>query len=182
MVKTVCDSGCGREAINQLKDGRLLCAEHVAQCPAMRAKNNPLRRGQDPFAGRAHTRGMAGKVAWNRGKTWDAMYSPQVVESQRRRSATWIKAVGEALASAPEREQARRAKLSIVAKERGLGGYERGWAEVRRAGTAAIGATAPTSSRSSSGRSITKSHLNAISNSSRTSTRATSCTGCLTFY
>jgi hypothetical protein len=126
MFETVCDFGCGREAIRQLKNGRFLCAEHVAQCPAMRAKNNLLRRGQDPFAGRVHPRGMAGKVAWNRGKTWDAMYSPQVVESQRRRSATWIRAVGEALASAPERERARRAKLSMIAKERGLGGYERG--------------------------------------------------------
>ena len=35
-------------------------------------------------------------------------------------------AVRETLASAPERERARRAKLSRVAKKRGLGGYERG--------------------------------------------------------
>jgi hypothetical protein len=89
----------------------------------MRAKNNPLRRGQDPFAGREHPRGMAGKVASNRGKTWEAMYPPQVVDSQRRGAATRMKAVREALTGSPEREQARRAKLSIVAKERGLGGY-----------------------------------------------------------
>jgi hypothetical protein len=92
----------------------------------MRAKNNPLRRGQDPFAGRAHPRGMAGKVAWNRDKTWEAMYSADVVESQRRGASTRMKAIREALAGSPEREQARRAKLSMVAKERGLGGYERG--------------------------------------------------------
>jgi hypothetical protein len=69
---------------------------------------------------------MAGKVAWNRGMTWEAMYSPEVVESQRTGSAMRIKAVREAVLSSPERERARRAKLSIVAQQRGLGGYERG--------------------------------------------------------
>jgi hypothetical protein len=69
---------------------------------------------------------MAGKVAWNRGKTWDAMYLPRVAESQRKEAARRIKAVREALARSPERGGARRAKLSIVAKQRGLGGYERG--------------------------------------------------------
>jgi hypothetical protein len=121
-----CDFGCGRPATRQLKNGRFLCAEFVAQCPAMRAKNNPSRRGQNPFAGREHPRGMAGKPAWNRGKTWGAMYSPEVVESQRRGASTRIKAVTLALANSPEREMARRAKLSIVARARGLGGYERG--------------------------------------------------------
>src|SRR5579864_3264621 len=74
-LRWVCDFGCGHEAIKRLKNGRLLCAQFVAQCPAMRAKNNPSRRGHDPFEGREHPRGMAGKVAWNRGKTWQAMYS-----------------------------------------------------------------------------------------------------------
>src|SRR5579859_4693316 len=103
MSENVCDFGCGREAIKQLKNGRLLCAEYVAQCPAMRAKNSPLRRGIDPFAGREHPRGMAGKVAWNRGKTWDAMYSPEVVDRQRLGAATRMKAITEALARSPER-------------------------------------------------------------------------------
>ena len=40
MSQIVCDFGCGREAIKELKNARFLCAEHVAQCPAMRAKNN----------------------------------------------------------------------------------------------------------------------------------------------
>jgi hypothetical protein len=122
----LCDFGCGRVAIKQLKNGRFLCAEFVAQCPAMRAKNNPERRGQDPFAGREHPRGMAGKVAWNRGKTWETMYAPEVVQTQRKRSAMRIKSVREAIANSPERELARRAKLSIAAKQRGLGGYEHG--------------------------------------------------------
>jgi hypothetical protein len=54
MSEGVCDYGCGRAATEQLKNGRWVCAEFVAQCPAMRAKNNPSRRGQDPFAGREH--------------------------------------------------------------------------------------------------------------------------------
>jgi hypothetical protein len=35
MSKTVCDFGCGRDATKQLKNGRFVCAEFVAQCPAM---------------------------------------------------------------------------------------------------------------------------------------------------
>jgi len=69
---------------------------------------------------------MAGKVAWNRGMTWETMYSPQVVERQRIGASTRIRVISEALANAPEREVARRAKLSAIAKQRGLGGYERG--------------------------------------------------------
>src|SRR5205823_10631523 len=53
-------------------------------------------------------------------------YSPEVVESQRRGASARMKTVIEALLGSPSREQARRAKLSIVASERGLGGYERG--------------------------------------------------------
>jgi hypothetical protein len=126
MLEAICDFGCERPAMQRLKNGRFLCAEFVAQCPAMRAKNNPSRRGRDPFAGSEHPRGMAGKVAWNRGMTWEAMYSPEVVERQRRESAMRINAVRDAVTNSLEREQVRRAKLSIVAKQRGLGGYERG--------------------------------------------------------
>jgi hypothetical protein len=66
----VCGFGCGRVAVQQLKNGRFVCAEFVAQCPAMREKNSVVKRGRNPWEGREHPRGMAGKSAWNRGLTW----------------------------------------------------------------------------------------------------------------
>jgi hypothetical protein len=61
MSKTVCDFGCGRDATKQLKNGRFVCAEFVAQCPAMRVKN-----GRQNVAGtcsRSTSRIRSGRVA-----------------------------------------------------------------------------------------------------------------------
>ena len=74
MSDTVCGFGCGRAAIKQLNNGRFVCAESVAQCPAMRAKNGAPKRGKNPFATRLQPRGMAGKTPWNRGLRWEEMY------------------------------------------------------------------------------------------------------------
>jgi hypothetical protein len=49
----LCDFGCDRAASKRLKNGRFLCSEFVAQCPAMRAKNGAPKRGKNPFANRA---------------------------------------------------------------------------------------------------------------------------------
>jgi hypothetical protein len=122
----LCDFGCGRAAIRQLKNGRFLCAEFSAQCPALRAKNSAANKGKNPFANRPHPRGMAGKPAWNRGLTWAQMYSPEVVQWQRVRSSAAAARMHEAMRNSPERERIRRAKLSRLALQRGLGGYERG--------------------------------------------------------
>jgi hypothetical protein len=126
VFKNVCDFGCGREATTQLKNGRFLCAEFVAQCPAMRAKNGAPKRGKNPFANRSHPRGMAGKVPWNRGLNWDQMYMPELGARLRAGALDRIRVAQEALAASPQREAARRERLSEIALARGLGGYERG--------------------------------------------------------
>ena len=69
---------------------------------------------------------MAGKVPWNRGLKWHEMYGPELLERQLATTALRIRQAHAALASSPELEAARRAKLSRVAIRRGLGGYERG--------------------------------------------------------
>jgi hypothetical protein len=69
---------------------------------------------------------MAGKPAWNRGLTWAEMYSAEVAQRQRAGASMRIYRVNDELRNSPEREQLRRAKLSRVARQRGLGGYERG--------------------------------------------------------
>ncbi len=126
MSEVLCGFGCGRAAIRQLKNGRFLCAEFVAQCPAMREKNAAVKRGTNPWAGRAHPRGMAGKVAWNRGLSWAEMYSAELAQRQFAGALANMRFAQQALANSPELEAARRAKLSQVALRRGLGGYERG--------------------------------------------------------
>jgi len=95
----------------------------------MRQRNragNAGKADKNPFADRPHPRGMAGKPAWNRGLTWAEMYSPEVVQRQRTDASKRIRRVQDELKCSPEREQLRRAKLSAVARQRGLGGYERG--------------------------------------------------------
>jgi hypothetical protein len=126
MPDAVCDFGCGRAAVKQLKNGRFGCAEFVAQCPAMRAKNRAVKRGKNPFANRAHPRGMAGNVPWNRGLTWEQMYRVDVLQQQQAIRSSRIQSAQHALANSQALELQRRAKLSSVAKRRGLGGYEPG--------------------------------------------------------
>ena len=92
----------------------------------MRIKNGLPKRGKDPFAGRPHPRGMAGKAAWNRGLTWNEMYTPDLVQRLRSTAMTRMRVAQQALAESPELEAVRREKLSQVARRRGLGGYERG--------------------------------------------------------
>src|SRR5260370_38590763 len=69
---------------------------------------------------------MAGKPAWNRGLTWAHMYTTELAQRQRAGASARIRCVREAIRQSPEREAARRARLSQVALLRGLGGYERG--------------------------------------------------------
>src|SRR5689334_3084778 len=92
-----CDFGCERRAIKQLKNGRFVCAEFSAQCPALRAKNSAANRGKNPFANRPHPRGMAGKVPWNRGLKWEEMYDPDVLQRQQAARAARIESAQRAL-------------------------------------------------------------------------------------
>jgi len=126
MSGNLCDFGCGRAAVKQLKNERFVCAEFVAQCPAVRAKNSGAKRGKNPFADRPHPRGMAGKAAWNRGLTWEQMYSGAALQRQQAMRWSRIQSAHRALAESQELERGRREKLSRAARLRGLGGYERG--------------------------------------------------------
>src|SRR5215470_10792352 len=68
MPDSACDFGCGRIAIKQLKNGRFLCAEFVAQCPTMRAKNNPYQDCARRMGERARTRTSSARQAVGRRK------------------------------------------------------------------------------------------------------------------
>jgi hypothetical protein len=126
VFNAVCDFGCGKPAVKQLNNGRLVCAAFVAQCPAVRQKNKAAKAGRNPWAQRPHPRGMAGKIPWNRGLKWEEIYDSGVLQRQQATRLSRIKSAQRALAESQELEQQRRLKLSQVARLRGLGGYERG--------------------------------------------------------
>ena len=126
MPRILCSFGCDEPGVRQLKNGKWLCSAAVSQCPAMRLKNGAPKCGKNPFADRPHPRGMAGKVPWNRGLTWDDMYSPELAQRQKDAALARMRVAQEALAQSSELEAVRRAKLAQVALQRGLGGYQRG--------------------------------------------------------
>src|SRR5712691_8374465 len=69
--------------------------------------------------GRAHPRGMAGKPAWNRGLSWEQMFGEAEAERMRHVGRANIRIAQERLRSSPETENARRTKLSAIARRRG---------------------------------------------------------------
>jgi hypothetical protein len=122
----LCAFGCGRVAIKRCNNGKVVCAEFIAQCPAVREKNSEALRGRNPFLDRPHPRGMAGKAAWNRAMTWEQMYGPEGANRQRQVINLAVRRVHEILRSSPEIEARRRQKLSAQARRRGLGQYRKG--------------------------------------------------------
>ena len=126
MSSVLCEFGCGRPAIKQLKNGRFVCAEFSAQCPALRAKNSAANRGKNPFANRPHPRGMAGKIPWNRGLSWVQMFGDAQAERMRAIGQRNIGRANEVLRNSPEVEARRRQKLSAEARRRQLGQYREG--------------------------------------------------------
>lgn len=64
-----CSFGCGQKAIKEFKNGNLCCSNSSSSCPAQKAKNSSAKKSINPWEGREHPRGMAGKPAWNAGKT-----------------------------------------------------------------------------------------------------------------
>jgi hypothetical protein len=124
--KIVCDFGCDRAAIKQLNNGRFVCAEFVAQCTAMRAKNSAANCGRNPFANRPHPRGMAGKIPWNRGMTWAQMFGESRAEEMRQIGRANVARANEMLRASPDLEARRREKLSEIARQRRLGQYREG--------------------------------------------------------
>jgi hypothetical protein len=129
METILCAFGCGRTSVRQLKNGKFICSQFAAQCPVLRARNNADRRGMDLFAGRPHPRGMAGKTAWNKGRSFDELYDALTLERLRavsRLSAQKLVAHNHFRRQSPELEASRRKKISDTARRVGMGGYRRG--------------------------------------------------------
>lgn len=126
LVEAVCDFGCNRPSIQQLKNGKHVCADFVSQCPAMRSKNSEANTGKNPFAGRPHPRGMAGKPAWNKGRRLEDCYDPATAARLRECSRQSAKKMHDKWDPESDVETRHRRKLSLAAVARRLGQYRRG--------------------------------------------------------
>lgn len=126
MSENLCSFGCERVSIKQLKNGRFLCCEFVSQCPVMRQRNSSGRRGKNPWVEHSHPRGMAGKPAWNKGRSFEQSYDSATAERLRECSRKAAMRMHQLWDPKSKAEAQRRAKLSDVAKKRQLGQYRRG--------------------------------------------------------
>lgn len=66
----ICDFGCGKVAIKTFKNGKECCCESVNNCENKREKDSSKKMGKTPTWKNGHPKGMAGKHAWNYGKTY----------------------------------------------------------------------------------------------------------------
>jgi hypothetical protein len=112
-----------------LKNGKSICGQFAAQCPAVRGRNNADRRGKNPFADRPHPRGMAGKTAWNKGRPFEELHDTATLDRLRaayRRGAQKLAEINRIRRASPDLEASRRKKISDTARRAGMGGYRHG--------------------------------------------------------
>ena len=66
---TICDFGCGNEALYQFKSGKWCCESTCNKCEGFKTRMSEKKKGVNVFAGKDHPRGMKGKKPWNQGLT-----------------------------------------------------------------------------------------------------------------
>lgn len=123
MEQNICELGCGKIAIHQLKSGKWICDTSVNKCEVMRKKNSDSTIGikKPSMAGENHPRGMLGRASWNAGKTKD----DDVRLKMRSEKQKGIAPKFGGRASTNEKEAIRRIRISEKMKLVG-GGYRRG--------------------------------------------------------
>ena len=63
-----CNYGCGNDGIYFFKTSKKwCCSKSPNSCEGKRKKDSLKKKGKDPFEGKEHPRGMAGKRPWNKG-------------------------------------------------------------------------------------------------------------------
>ena len=117
MEKHICSYGCGQEAIYQLKCGKWCCSKSVNSCPEMRRKNSQGSKEYIKKYGKKSSRGMTGKIPWNKGLS---KYTDERVAKIAEKAS--VSLTGK---SHPQLEETR-VKISKTMKERGLGGFRVG--------------------------------------------------------
>lgn len=131
---TICDYGCGQEAKYTFKTGKCCCSKSVNSCPSMKLKNsNGLkiareRKGSEYWSNGQHPQTGKKSIPWNKGLSKET--DERVLKHSEKVSITVKKAYDEGKltgkANTFEKEIIRCNKLSLVAKEKCLGGYVEG--------------------------------------------------------
>jgi hypothetical protein len=118
MEQKICELGCGKIAIHQLKSGKWICDTSANKCEVMRKKNSDATLGiEKPWMrGENHPRPMLGKKSWNSGLTKET--SPIVMAQSNKMKGTVSKFGGRA--STAEKEKLRKENISKSMK--GVGG------------------------------------------------------------
>lgn len=116
-MKRLCDYRCGNEAKYQLKSGKWCCSKSVSSCPATRRKNSQRCKEYSKKHGRKSSRGMTGKIPWNKGLT---KYTDERLAKIGEKIS--LSLMGK---SHPQSEETR-AKISKSMKEKGSGGLRNG--------------------------------------------------------
>jgi hypothetical protein len=112
---------------------------------AMRVKNGLPKRGKAPFAHGPHPREMAGKRAWNLGRTFAQIYDAGTADRIRTALRLGNRKTQDILRSSAALEGQRRAKLSEVAHQRIWAAISAARGAARKDGSGDSGAIAATS-------------------------------------
>lgn len=116
---------CQDKAYHQLKNGRWCCCKSSNSCPAQKAKNSRSNKGQI----RAHHNSermseiSKGKDKWNSGKTYEEVLGKRKSNSYKKKISKGLEGKCTGYASTPEKEKAKRQKISKAIKKR----YAEGW-------------------------------------------------------
>jgi hypothetical protein len=123
MEQKICELGCGKIAIHQLKSGKWICDTSINRCEVMRKKNSDAIKGVPRYnmRGENHPRGMLGKKSWNSGKTKDN--DERLKSMSEKKKGIVPKCAGRA--PTDEKEAIRRIRISEKMKLVG-GGYRQG--------------------------------------------------------
>lgn len=119
-----CSFGCGKKAIKQFKTGRWCCSNSTSSCSAQKAKNSASKKGINPWEGREHPRGMAGKTSWNSGKS---KYDDATLMRASKKLKKRIRKDGAfGFRKGDKHTEATKKRISETMKANGSGGYRIG--------------------------------------------------------
>jgi len=112
-----CDYGCGKQATTQFKNGKFCCSNATSKCASQKELNSKLKNGK--FAGIQYWKTVDYNplTPWNKGKHLSDECKKKISDSHR----------GKYVKLSPEKEQARRKKISeSMRKNPACGGLREG--------------------------------------------------------
>jgi len=122
IYEKICDFGCGKPAIHVFKSGKYCCSKSCNSCESKRLKDSLSKKGKplSENCKRKSYESLKGKHPWNYGLTIDT--DERVANFQIKLKK--MRDNGEVIHRKHQTEKTKE-KLSKIAKDRGLGGYQK---------------------------------------------------------